>query len=53
MTSFAFIIVLAALATLLVSYARHDLFAGSATHADDHDELGPVEVRQHLVPRSS
>ena len=52
MTSFALIIVLSTLATLLVSYARHDLFAGPSTHADDHDELGPVEARQHLVPRA-
>lgn len=41
----------AAIAALLVRYARHDRFGGPATRADDHDELGPVEIRQHLVPR--
>lgn len=51
MTSFAFVLALTALAVLLVSYARHDLFAGAAHRTDDHDELGCVEQRQHLVPR--
>lgn len=51
MTTFLFILVTIAVAALLVSYARHDLFAGPGTRADDHDELGPVELRHHLVPR--
>lgn len=46
-----FILIATALAALLVSYARHDHFAGAATRADDHDELGPVDLRRHLVPR--
>ena len=53
MNTFLFILVAIAIATLLVSYARHDHFAGAATLADDHDELGPVELRRHLVPRRS
>lgn len=51
MTTFAFILIATAIAALLVNYARHDRFAGFATLADDHDELGPVELRRHLVPR--
>ncbi|UUZ58864.1 hypothetical protein [Nocardioides sp. B-3] len=51
MTTILFILVATAIAAYLVSYARHDLFAGAATHADDHDELGPVELRRHPVPR--
>jgi hypothetical protein len=51
MTTFAFILIATAIAALLVNYARHDRFAGAATRADDHDELGPVELRRHLVPR--
>jgi len=53
MTTFAFILIATAIAALLVNYARHDRFAGAATRADDHDELGPVELRRHLVPRHS
>lgn len=53
MSTFFFILVATAIAALLVNYARHDLFAGAATRADDHDELGPVEIRRHLVPRRS
>lgn len=53
MTTFAFILVATVIAAVLVDYARHDLFAGAATRADDHDELGPVERRRHLVPRRS
>ncbi len=51
MTTFAFILVLIALSVLLVRYARHDHFAGPANVADDHDELGPVDLRRHVVPR--
>lgn len=51
MTTIALLLVLSALATLLVRYARNDHFAGPATRADDHDELGPVDLRRHLVPR--
>lgn len=53
MTTFLFALAVTAFITLLVSYARHDLFAGPATQAADHDELGPVELRRHLVPRQS
>jgi hypothetical protein len=45
------VLLLLALAALLVRYARHDHFAGPATRADDHDELGSVDLRRHLVPR--
>jgi len=45
------LIALAAVVALLVSYARHDRFAGPASSAHPIDDLGPVEERQHLVPR--
>ena len=51
MTTLIVALIAIAIAAYLVSYARHDLFAGAATRADDHDELGPVELRRHLVPR--
>lgn len=51
MTIIIFILIATVIAALLVRYARHDHFAGPANRADDHDELGPVEIRQHLVPR--
>lgn len=52
-TTIALVLVLLALSALLVRYARHDRFAGPATLADDHDELGPVDRRRHLVPRQA
>ena len=51
MTTLLFILIAVAIAVLLVSYARHDHFAGAAVRADDHDELGPMDRRRHLVPR--
>lgn len=51
MTTSILIFVATVIAALLVRYARHDHFAGPTNRADDHDELGPVEIRQHLVPR--
>jgi hypothetical protein len=45
------VIVLAALVAALVSYARHDRFAGPASSAHPVDDLGPIEERYHLVPR--
>ncbi|WP_175539725.1 hypothetical protein [Nocardioides exalbidus] len=45
------LLVLTALVSLLVSYARHDRFAGPASTSHPRDELGPVEERRHLVPR--
>jgi hypothetical protein len=51
MTTLLTILITAAVIGLLVNYARHDHFAGAALRADDHDELGPVEARRHLVPR--
>jgi hypothetical protein len=51
MTTFLFTLALIALAALLVRYARHDLFAGTATRADDHDDLGPADPRRHVVAR--
>ena len=52
MTTFIALIVLTALASLLVSYARHDRFAGSSSTSHPFDELGLVEERRHLVPRA-
>lgn len=52
MTTFIALIVLTALATLLVSYARHDRFAGPSSTTHPFDELGLIEERRHLVPRA-
>jgi hypothetical protein len=46
------LIALAAVVVLLVNYARHDRFAGPASTAHPIDDLGPIEERHHLVPRS-
>ncbi|GAA5130494.1 hypothetical protein GCM10023339_61030 [Alloalcanivorax gelatiniphagus] len=51
MNTILLLLVLTALVSLLVSYARHDRFAGPAATAHPRDELGPVEERFHLVPR--
>lgn len=51
MNTILLILVLTALASLMVSYARHDRFAGHASTTHPLDELGPVEERFHLVPR--
>ena len=45
------LLVLTILVSMLVSYARHDRFAGPASTTHPLDELGPVEERFHLVPR--
>ncbi len=52
MTTIALVLLLGSFLTILVRYARNDRFAGQAMRADDHDELGPVELRRHLVPRA-
>jgi hypothetical protein len=52
MTTFIALLLLAAVVALLVSYARHDRFAGPAATAHPIDDLGPIEERHHLVPRS-
>jgi hypothetical protein len=52
MTTILALIVLTALAALLVSYARHDRFAGPSSTSHPFDELGLVEERRHLVPRT-
>ena len=51
MTTIIALIVLTAFASLLVSYARHDRFAGPSSTTLPLDDLGPVEERFHLVPR--
>jgi hypothetical protein len=51
MTSFIALLLLAAVVALLVSYARHDRFAGPAATAHPIDDLGRIEDRHHLVPR--
>ena len=45
-------LVLAAVVALLANYARHDRFAGPASTAHPVDDLGPIEERSHLVPRT-
>ena len=52
MTTILALIVLTAIAALLVSYARHDRFAGPSSTSHPFDELGLVEERRHLVPRT-
>lgn len=52
MTTVPLILTIAALAAVLVSYARHDRFAGPSSTTHPFDELGPVEERRHLVPRT-
>ncbi|MBL0748178.1 hypothetical protein [Nocardioides baculatus] len=52
MTTFIAFIAVLALASLLVSYARHDRFAGPSSTSHPFDELGLVEERRHLVPRT-
>ena len=52
MTTVLALIALVALASLLVSYARHDRFAGPTSTAHPFDELGLIEERRHLVPRA-
>ena len=52
MNTILFVLVLTAALMLLVSYARHDRFAGPSSTAHPFDELGPVEERRHLVPRA-
>ncbi len=52
MTTFIALIALFALASLLVSYARHDRFGGPSSTSHPFDELGLVEERRHLVPRA-
>lgn len=46
------LLVLTALVSLLVSYARHDRFAGPSSTSHPLDELGLIEERRHLVPRA-
>ena len=52
MTTVLALIALFALASLLVSYARHDRFAGPTSTTHPFDELGLIEERRHLVPRA-
>ena len=51
MTTILLLPVLAALFALLVTYARHDHFAGPSSSSHPFDDLGPIEERHHLVPR--
>ena len=52
MTTLIALVALVALASLLVSYARHDRFAGPSSTTHPLDELGLVDERHHLVPRT-
>ena len=50
MNTFIALLVLAAAVALLVSYARHDRFAGPASTTHPIDDLGPIEERQPPRP---
>lgn len=52
MNTIVILVALTAVVALLVSYARHDRFAGPASSAHPIDDLGPIEERHHLVPRT-
>ena len=52
MNTIILLLVLTGLTALLVSYARHDRFAGPSSTTHAFDELGLVEERRHLVPRA-
>ena len=51
MNTLIVLLVLAAVASLLVNYARHYRFAGPASTTHPVDDLGQLEERHHLVPR--
>jgi len=51
MNTILLVLALVALTAALVSYARHDRFAGPASTTHPFDELGSIEERRHLVPR--
>lgn len=51
MNTIFLLLVLTTAASLLVSYARHDRFAGPSSTIHPIDDLGSVEERLHLVPR--
>ncbi len=51
MNTIILLLALTAAVTLLVSYTRHDRFAGPASTRHPVDDLGPVEERLHVVPR--
>ena len=52
MNTIIILVALAAVVALLVSYARHDRFAGPASSSHPIDDLGPIQERSHLVPRT-
>jgi hypothetical protein len=45
MATILFLLILTALLTGLVRYARHDRFAGPANVAEKYDDLGPLALR--------
>ncbi|WP_167735975.1 hypothetical protein [Nocardioides sp. 503] len=49
MTTALILLVLLAGLAALVSYARHDRFAGPANTSEHHDELGPLALRGRVV----
>jgi hypothetical protein len=51
MNTILVLLVLTAVTALLVAYTRHDRFAGPSSTTHPLDDLGPTDVRQHLVPR--
>ena len=51
MNTIILLLALTVAVSMLVSYARHDRFAGPSSTTHPIDDLGPVEERLHLVPR--
>ncbi|MCD4534838.1 hypothetical protein LRP67_12155 [Nocardioides sp. cx-169] len=49
MTTVLILLVLIAGFAALVSYARHDHFAGPANTAEKHDELGSLALRGRVT----
>jgi hypothetical protein len=52
MNTILVLLVLTAVTALLGAYARHDRFAGPSSTTHRFDDLGEIDLRQHLVPRA-
>ena len=55
MDIFIFVITVIAISALLgltIGWARHDSLARMAVRYEKRDDLGPIEMREHLVSRT-